>query len=37
MNKISGYQYTGSIDQVRLFSSALTANQVSALYTETAP
>ena len=35
--KISGYQYTGSIDQVRLFSSALTANQVSALYTETAP
>lgn len=35
--KISGYQYTGSIDQVRLFSSALTANQVLALYTETAP
>jgi len=32
-----GDGYTGSLDQVRFFPSALTATQVSALYTETAP
>ena len=33
--KISGYQYTGSIDQVRLFPSALSAAQALNLATET--
>ena len=33
----SSYYFNGLIDQVRIFPNALTVDQVSALYTETAP
>jgi hypothetical protein len=32
--KISGYQYSGSIDQVRTFNSAISAGNVTSLYNE---